>query len=215
MLLLELYLRYAIYQQPRSFNMFASPLLLGALAIAQTAVAQQPAPTGPQTPEQIAAAAAARQLAIEADEFNQQFYNYIFIICASLIVALGLWRIIIESVKYVRTLTCLNNDTQKYFTIPNKTFATFKKHLLYAPIFRRRHNREFQLSAAVNVGTLPTRFQLIFLSLYFGTNIAFCVVSISWSSPYATVTRQLRNRTGILAVVNMVSIVLSSRHRHG
>jgi hypothetical protein len=40
---------------------------------------------------------------------------------------------------------------------------------------------------------------------YFGTNIAFCVVSIDWSAPLTTAMKELRNRTGILAVVNMVS----------
>jgi hypothetical protein len=104
-------------------------------------------------------------LQAKAAMFNQDFYNYIFIICGSLVAALVVWRVGLESVKYVRTLTCLNNDTQSYFRLPSEAFATFKKHVLYAPIFRKRHNREFQLSAAVNVGTLPTRLQLLFLSL--------------------------------------------------
>lgn len=145
--------------------------------------------------------------ASNADALNQDFYNYIFIVLASLIVALGIWRFGIESVKYVRTLTCLNNDTQRYFAVPSRAFAAIKKNILYAPVFRKRHNREIQLSAAINVGTLPTRFQLVFLAGYFGTNIAFCVVSIQWSASYKTVCDQLRNRTGTLAVVNMVSPV--------
>jgi hypothetical protein len=136
---------------------------------------------------------------------NQDFYNYIFFILVSLTVALGIWRVGIESVKYVRTLTCLNNQTQRYFALPSKTFAGLKRNLLYAPIFSKRHNREFQLSAAVNVGTLPTRLQLLFLVGYFGTNVAFCAASIQWSATYTTVCQQLRNRTGILAVVNMAS----------
>jgi hypothetical protein len=155
-----------------------------------------------------AAAGGAAATGANADTLNQDFYNYIFIILASLIVGLGIWRIGMESVKYVRTLTCLNNETQRYFAVPSHTFAVFKKNILYAPIFRKRHNREIQLSAAVNVGTLPTRFQLFFLAGYFGTNVAFCVVSIQWSGTYTTVCRQLRNRTGTLAVVNMVSAVV-------
>lgn len=131
-------------------------------------------------------------------------YNYIFIVLASLIAFLTIWRVGLESVKWVRKLTCLNQEKQSYFVAPNKTFASFKKHLLYAPIFSKRHNKEIQLSSAMNVGTLPTRFQLIFLTLYFGTNVAFCVVSITWGGAQATVAQQLRNRTGTLAVVNMV-----------
>jgi hypothetical protein len=118
--------------------------------------AAAPAQTG-------AAAAAAKALQANAAIFNQDFYDYLFIICGSLVAALLVWRVGIESVKYVRTLTCLNNDTQRYFTLPSEGFANFKKHVLYAPIFRKRHNREFQLSAAMNVGTLPTRLQLLFL----------------------------------------------------
>jgi hypothetical protein len=45
------------------------------------------------------------------------------------------------------------------------------------------------------------------LTGYFGTNVAFCVVSIDWSQSYATVAKELRNRTGILSVVNMVGEV--------
>jgi hypothetical protein len=178
--------------------MSRSTRFLGALFLAEMASTQTLPPAS-------RAAATATALHVTAAAKNQDFYNYIFIICASLVMAMVLWRVGIESVKYVRTLTCLNNETQRYFATPSKTFATFKKDLVYAPIFRKRHNREFQLSAAINVGTLPTRLQLLFLSAYFGTNVAFCVVSIDWSQPFATVATELQNRTGILAVVNIVS----------
>jgi hypothetical protein len=178
----------------------SSTPFMAVLAIAKMVSAQAPpAQTG-------AAAAAAKALQAKAAMFNHDFYNYIFITCASLVAALLVWRVGIESVKYVRTLTCLNNDTQRFFTVPSETFASFKKHVLYAPIFRKRHNREFQLSAALNVGTLPTRLQLLFLASYFGTNVAFCVVSIDWNQTFTTAAKELRNRTGVLAVVNMVSL---------
>lgn len=170
------------------------------LAFARMVSAQAapaPAPTG-------AAAVAAAAAKAKVAQFNQDFYNYIFIVLAGLTVALILWRVGIESVKYVRTLACLNNDTQRYFITPSLTFARFKKHLIYAPVFSKRHNKEFKLSAAMNVGTLPTRFQLLFLAGYLGTNIAFCVVSIQWEQDVATAAKQLRNRSGILSVVNMV-----------
>jgi len=151
---------------------------------------------------------AAKAAAQEAAELNDDFYNYIFIILGSLIMGMLFWRVGMESVKYMRKISCLNNDTQKYFAEGSGKWASFKKHLLYAPVFGKRHNKEFKLSAAVNVGTLPTRFQLLFLTGYLGTNVAFCVVSITWTGDYGTVTRQLRNRTGILAVVNMVPLFI-------
>ena len=190
--------------------MSSSTRFLAALAIVREVSAQ--ATAGGATG---AAAAAAEAAQANPAVLNQDFYNYIFIILASLTVALGMWRIGMESVKYVRTLTCLNNNTQRYFAVPSYTFAVIKKNILYAPIFRKRHNREIQLSSAVNVGTLPTRFQLFFLAGYFGTNVAFCVVSIQWDAAYTTVCQQLRNRTGILAVVNMVSAVVSRRPSPG
>lgn len=160
-------------------------------------------------------ASAQNQGTIEAEKkaqvkmamFNTAFQNYLWIICGSLVVAMIAWRVSIESVKYIRQLTCLNNDTQSYFVAPSMRFASFKKHLLYAPVFRKRHNREFQLSSAINVGTLPTRLQALFLLAYLGTNVAFCVVNIDWSLPYVPTTKQVRNRTGVLAVVNMVGLL--------
>ena len=157
-----------------------------------------------------ASATAAQDLTKDADNANQAFYNYLFIICASLVVIMVAWRVISESVKYVRTLSCLNNSTQRYFSKPSESFATFKEYLLYAPIFRKRHNREFQLSTAVNIGTLPTRLQFLFLIAYFGTNIAFCVTSIDWDQNFATVSEEIRNRSGILAVVNLVPLFIMS-----
>lgn len=152
-------------------------------------------------------------LSTDAVISTHAFYVYLFTICASLVVLLVGWRVVIDSIRYVRTLTCLNNPTQRYFSKPSPWFATFKGNILYAPIFRKRHNREFQLSTAVNIGTLPTRLQLLFLLSYLGINVAFCVVSIDWYQPLAVVAQQLRNRSGIFAVVNMVPLfILAARN---
>lgn len=151
-----------------------------------------------------AAAAAAAATKAQAASANMMFEHYILAVCFALAGAMLVWRVVQVSVTYVRTLACLNNDTQRYFSIPSQTYASVKKNLLYAPVFGQRHNREFHLSAAMNMGTLPTRLQLLFLASIFGTNVAFCVVSIHWDLAYTQVAQELRNRTGILAVVNMV-----------
>ena len=176
-------------------------LLLSFVALA---TAQAPSNAG-LTPEQIAAQNAARE---KASMLNEDFQNYIMIICGGLAVFFIIWRVTMESIKYVRMLTCLNNDSQRYFAIPSLSYANFKKHLLYAPVLGKRHNREFKLSSAINVGTLPTRFQLLFLTAYLATNVAFCVLSIDWSAPFSTVAGNVRNRTGILSVVNMVPLFI-------
>lgn len=172
------------------------------MALAQIVSAQAPAAA---TGAAAAAKAAARE---KASALNHQFYNYLFIICGSLAVAMLIWRLCVGVGQYIRQLTCMNNEKQSYFTRPSENFAIFKKYLLYAPIFGRRHNREFQLSSAVNVGTLPTRLQALFLIGYLATNVAFCVVSINWDGAYAATLGELRNRTGILAVVNMIPLFI-------
>lgn len=178
-------------------------ILLSATFLFKTTSAQA---TGGNATQVAAATAAANKIA--ASNANQMFYDYIFIILASLIAGLTVWRVTLSSVSYVRKLTCLNNPTQSYFIAPNHAWASFKRSLLYAPISSKRHNKEIMLSKAINVGTLPTRFQLLFLLSYFGTNVAFCVVSIHWDQSFTTVCQELRNRTGILAVVNMIPLFI-------
>lgn len=163
--------------------------------------------TAPTSEATQTAAQDAADLQAHAAALNSDFYDYLFIVVSSLIVILAIWRLSIEAIKYVRKLICLNNERQLYFVKPSPSFASFKKHLLYAPILRKRHNREFKLSAAVNVGSLPTRLQLLFVLAYLGTNVAYCVVGIDWSQPLVTVAKELRNRSGIIAVTNLVSHV--------
>ncbi len=115
--------------------------------------------------------------------------------------------------QYIRTAVCLTNDTQRYFARPSSKFSWLKKNVLYAPIFSKRHNREFQLSKAINVGTLPTRFQLAFLVGYFGLNVAFCVINIPFQATFVDAAKQIRNRSGTLATVNMIPLfVLAGRN---
>jgi hypothetical protein len=158
---------------------------------------------GNDDPAAIAAAAA-------ATHDNEMLSKYLYIICGSVCVAVIAWKVIDISTKWIRTLVCLNNDHQRYFAVPSPNLAWLKRHVLYAPVLRKRHNREIQLSTAINVGTLPTRFQLLFLTAYFATNVAFCVIDISFSDDYTSVTRLLRNRTGVLSVINMVGAFSTS-----
>jgi hypothetical protein len=149
----------------------------------------------------------------EADAVNELFHNFIFIICGAVAAIFICWRVLIVSVKYVRLLACLTNDKQRYFARPYKNYAILKKYLIYAPIFHKRHNREFQLSTAMNMGVLPTRFQLFALVAYVGTNVALCVVRIHWDQPLHVVAVEMRQRSGILAVVNMIPLfVMATRN---
>ncbi|KAI2626652.1 ferric reductase NAD binding domain-containing protein [Hypoxylon sp. NC1633] len=139
---------------------------------------------------------------------NESLSNYLLIVCAAVSALLITWRLTTGLTRYIRTVTSLTNDTQRFYTRASANFSWIKKNLLYSPLFRKRHNREFQLSSAVNVGTLPTRFQFLFLVGYFATNVAFCVINIPFAESFQNACKQLRNRSGTLATVNMVPLVL-------
>ena len=144
----------------------------------------------------------------EAEAVHEQLSHYLLLVLGVISSALLLWRFGTIFFKYMRTIACLNNDRQRYFARADGRMSWFKKNVLYAPIFSQRHNREFQLSRAINVGTLPTRLQLFFLIGYFATNVAFCVLTIDFSKDYSSVARLVRNRTGVLSTVNMVPLFL-------
>ena len=110
----------------------------------------------------------------------------------------------------IRLMVCLGVENQSYFALPTNGWASFfKKHVLYAPLFQVRHNREFQLSTAVNVGTLPTRFQTFFLMSYFVGNVVFCTFMIDWRvDGTQIILKEVMNRTGVLSTANMVPLFL-------
>lgn len=134
--------------------------------------------------------------------------NYLLVVLGSISVVLLAYRLTMLLIRYVRTVTCLYNDTQRYFAEGSERYSWFKRNVQYSPILSKRHNREFQLSSALNVGTLPTRLQLVFLLGYFATNVAFCVMTIDYSGDLKTVAGLVRNRTGYLSVMNMIPLFL-------
>ncbi|KJZ72552.1 hypothetical protein HIM_08076 [Hirsutella minnesotensis 3608] len=100
-------------------------------------------------------------------------------------------------------------DKQGYWKISQWNWMpSLKKHLTYAPLFSKRHNREFRLSSAVNVGTLPSRLHSLLLLVFVGTNIAYMFI-LNWSveNKYA-ICAELRGRSGTLAVVNMIPLII-------
>ena len=141
------------------------------------------------------------------DERDIRYANRILFLLAALVVALSIYRLVIYCVCYIRTLACINNPTQKYFRVPTPSFARIKEHLIYAPLFRKRHHQEFGLFGAT-LGILPSRFQTIFFIAVIGMNVALSVCHIPWNGPQQAALKQLRNRTGTLAVVNMIPMMI-------
>ena len=144
-----------------------------------------------------------------ADVDNIRFATYTMICLASIVAALGIYRILLSSIRYIRALVCLNNDTQRYFRQPTLWFASIKEHMIYAPLFRTRHHRELRLFKGWGIGVLPTRFQSLFLAGVIAMNVALCVTGIEWSQAgTVNMLNHLRNRSGMVAVVNMIPLVV-------
>ncbi|TVY38117.1 Ferric/cupric reductase transmembrane component, partial [Lachnellula subtilissima] len=84
----------------------------------------------------------------------------------------------------------------------------FKKHMLYAPLGKKRHNREIRLSSAGNMGTIPSRFHSILLAIFILSNLAFMAfLDYSRSDAYS-VLADLRGRSGVLAIINMIALII-------
>ncbi|KAF3006812.1 hypothetical protein E8E13_010481 [Curvularia kusanoi] len=138
---------------------------------------------------------------------NIDVQNYLGRIWWCFVVVFTLYQVVLFFVRYVRTVSCLNNDTQRYFSIPNHYYARFKKSCLDAPLWRTRHHREFKLSSALGMGTLPSRLQSFFLVGYFAVNVGFCVWKIDYSS-FTAGAGELLSRSGIMSVMNMIPLFL-------
>ncbi|PYH87767.1 ferric-chelate reductase [Aspergillus ellipticus CBS 707.79] len=118
------------------------------------------------------------------------------------------WKMWHRLASHMRRLASFNNEQQRYFVSPHETLSKVKNHITYAPLFRSRHNREFQLSRAVNMGTLPSRLHSFLLVGIVVMNVVLCVVTVPYGSEEKTVAGLIRNRTGTMATVNLIPVVL-------
>lgn len=117
---------------------------------------------------------------------------------------------------HFRQITSLTSSDrqQRFWGVETSSLWTnLKKHFLYAPLGRKRHNREIQLSSAANMGTIPSRFHAVLITLYVAAQIAYCsYLDYSVNSKEALMA-ELRGRSGTLAVVNMVPLfILAGRN---
>lgn len=85
---------------------------------------------------------------------------------------------------------------------------SIKNHLIYAPLWNKRHNREIRLSSAISMGTLPSRFHFILLGLYFSSNFVYMFV-LNWNNTNKwSFYAEVRGRSGTLAAVNMIPLII-------
>ncbi|KAI9759948.1 MAG: hypothetical protein M4579_001981 [Chaenotheca gracillima] len=140
-------------------------------------------------------------------ELNDKYTRYFFIILGSFTAAVFAYRVLLYGMQYIRTITSINSDKQRYYVMPNWAYAKIKKHLLYAPLVGARLNRELRFGR-INCGSIPSRLQTLTLAAWIGMNITFVVVHIAWDKPYAGGLESFLRRSGRMAVVNMIPMFL-------
>ncbi|CAG8978708.1 hypothetical protein HYALB_00004691 [Hymenoscyphus albidus] len=109
--------------------------------------------------------------------------------------------------RFLSTLTLINDQQRYWKHSPGDFWPKVKRCLLTAPLFHKRHNKEIQISSTTNIGTLPSRFHAIFLAFYFLSNVVYCCL-LDYNQPKAALFAEARGRTGHLAVVNMASLFI-------
>jgi hypothetical protein len=126
---------------------------------------------------------------------------------ALLVLGVRLWE---RASKHYRHLVAMNlpGESQAYWAMNHSSWWKIKKDLLYAPLGRKRHNREWRLSSAVNMGTLPSRIHTLLLAIFVLSNIIYCVYLNYGEIDKYSIAAELRGRSGSLAVVNMVALVI-------
>src|ERR1700712_4790520 len=126
----------------------------------------------------------------------------------AIVVLLMGYTFYLKCTRYIRTAVNSNSNDQRYFAIPNRKYGLVKKYLTDAPLFRKRHHREFMISKAVNVGTLPSRAQALFLVAYLVMAITLTTYHINWKGGKDKILAQILKRTGFMALVNMLPLFL-------
>ncbi|KAF1811756.1 hypothetical protein P152DRAFT_459221 [Eremomyces bilateralis CBS 781.70] len=149
----------------------------------------------------------------------QQETNYIFVhaLLFALLAAFGfilIYRGAILFERHVRHINTVGGVTQQALWAHNGSTAWsdswvfIKRHILYAPLGKKRHNQEIKISKAHAIGTLPSRFHTMMLLTWLFANIAFCLV-LPWSTfPSQEVVAALRGRSGVLAALNLFPTIL-------
>ena len=102
----------------------------------------------------------------------------------------------------------LTKKQHQYWARDSSFWARIKKHLLQAPLLHRRHNKEIQLSSAISVGTLPSRLHSLLLGTVLISNIIYCALLDYHGQSRAALIAELRGRSGHLAVINMLILIL-------
>ncbi|PWY75356.1 hypothetical protein BO70DRAFT_381084 [Aspergillus heteromorphus CBS 117.55] len=129
---------------------------------------------------------------------------------ACLIALVFTWQVSLRIAAHLRRLASFTDSRQLYHRMPRPRMAWLKRHLFDAPLLRTRHNREWQLSSAVNMGTLPGRFHALLLAGIVAMNVALCTNTVPYGDKESTVAELIRNRAGFMATANLFPLLVMS-----
>ncbi|ROW13905.1 hypothetical protein VPNG_03550 [Cytospora leucostoma] len=131
---------------------------------------------------------------------------------------LGIFGLTILAIRIFQKIWChirqvssmsVEGEKQTYWKYAQSHWMPdFKKDLLYAPIWGKRHNREIRLSKAMNMGTLPSRLHFILLFIYSVSNVVY-MFYLDWSNENKySLCAETRGRSGTLGAVNMIPLII-------
>lgn len=123
------------------------------------------------------------------------------------VLAVRLLQLIHRRLRLTITIS-LSREQHKYWARDSSSWSKIKKHLLQAPLGQSRHNKEIQLSRAINVGTLPSRLHSLIIIIYLVSNVVYCALLDYHDQSRTAMIAELRGRSGHLAVINMLVLVL-------
>ena len=125
---------------------------------------------------------------------------------ALVVLILRTWQLFSSHLRHIYCLTASKTQQNYWSYDRGQVWPWLKRNLISAPLGTKRHNREMQLSRAHNYGTLPGRLHALILIVYVLSQIGFC----AWLdySDKKVLLAELRGRSGMLAVVNMIPLIL-------
>lgn len=142
---------------------------------------------------------------------DQQLTRWLFasmILVALFVAGMRIIHLYTAHVRHMHSMHATNQE-QNYWTYDRTWWLPWvKKEFIYAPLGKKRHNREWQLGKAVNYGTLPGRAHTVLLSFYILSNFVYMMMLPYGSQEAAKTIAELRGRSGYLAVVNMLPLVV-------
>ncbi|KAF3918465.1 hypothetical protein ABW21_db0203550 [Orbilia brochopaga] len=147
------------------------------------------------------------ETAMEAE--STTFSHWLFLSMSFIAFIVVIYRAVILIQSHLRHITSINDKIQAYWARPAPPFISkLKKNFILAPLLGSRHNEHFKIGSAGGAGIVPTRFQALFLAILLALNVGLTVGSVDWDRSRGVILSELRNRSGVLAVTNMVPLFL-------